>query len=159
MTRRNDLSPATLAAQGLGWIEPTTRALVPPVHTATTFERAPDNTVPGGRTYARAESPAFDQAEALLAALEGGEGAMLFASGMAAATAVFQVLAPGDHVVLPQAMYWSLRRWAVDFCEHWSGSRPRPTRCGASPILPRRRRSPTPRAPGWRSTARRPHLC
>ena len=47
----------------------------------------------------------------MLAALEGGDAAMLFASGMAAATAVFQALAPGDHVVAPKVMYWSLRNW------------------------------------------------
>src|SRR5581483_6592141 len=113
------LKPETLAAQALGWVEPATRAVVPPVHVATTFERAADNSLPGGRTYARAQSPAFDQAEALLAALEGGAAAMLFASGMAAATAVFQALRPGDHVVLPQAMYWSLRRWALQFAGDW----------------------------------------
>ncbi|MBX6324124.1 MAG: PLP-dependent transferase [Rhodospirillaceae bacterium] len=118
MSSRN-LKPETLAAQALGWIEPTTRAVVPPVHVATTFERAADNTLPGGRSYARAQSPAFDQAEALLAALEGGAAALLFASGMAAATAVFQTLRPGDHVVLPQAMYWSLRRWALQFAADW----------------------------------------
>jgi cystathionine gamma-synthase len=115
----NTLKPETLAAQALGWIEATTRAVVPPVHPATTFERAPDNTLPGGRSYGRAQSPAFDQAEALLSALEGGAGAMLFASGMAAATAVFQSLRPGDHVLLPEVMYWSLRRWVLQYCADW----------------------------------------
>lgn len=36
---------------------------------------------------------------------------MLFASGMAAATCVFLSLAPGDHVIAPRVMYWSLRDW------------------------------------------------
>jgi cystathionine gamma-synthase len=39
---------------------------------------------------------------------------MLFASGMAAATAVFQTLAPGDHVIAPRMMYWALRGWIVE---------------------------------------------
>jgi hypothetical protein len=43
---------------------------------------------------------------------------MLFASGMAAATAVFQALAPGDHVVAPRVMYWALRHWLLDFVGH-----------------------------------------
>jgi len=111
--------PATLAARALGWIEPATRAVVPPVHTATTFERAADYSLPGGRDYARPRNPAFDQPEALLAALEGGAAAMLFASGMAAATAAFQALAPGDHVVAPRVMYWALRRWLLDFARGW----------------------------------------
>ncbi len=111
--------PATLAARALGWIEPATRAVVPPVHTATTFERAADYSLPGGRNYARPSNPGFDQPEALLAALEGGAAALLFASGMAAATAVFQALAPGDHVVAPRVMYWALRHWLLDFARGW----------------------------------------
>jgi len=104
-------SPETLAAQALGWIDESTRAVVPPLHLSTTFERAPDNRFRAGRSYARADSPAFNQAEALLAALDGGAEAMVFASGMAAATCVFLSLAPGDHVVAPQVMYWALRDW------------------------------------------------
>ena len=38
--------------------------------------------------YARADNPTFDQAEATLAALEGGAKALIFSSGMSAATAV-----------------------------------------------------------------------
>ncbi len=40
---------------------------------------------------------------------------MLYSSGMAAATAVFLSLAPGDHVIAPKVMYWSLRNWLVTF--------------------------------------------
>jgi cystathionine gamma-synthase len=38
---------------------------------------------------------------------------------MAAATAVFQALAPGDHVVAPRVMYWALRNWLVNFGARW----------------------------------------
>jgi cystathionine gamma-synthase len=44
---------------------------------------------------------------------------MLFASGMAAATAVFQALHPGDHVLAPRVMYWSLRNWLMGFATSW----------------------------------------
>jgi cystathionine gamma-synthase len=44
---------------------------------------------------------------------------MLFASGMAAATAAFQALSPGDHVVVPKVMYWSLRNWLLTFAVQW----------------------------------------
>ena len=47
----------------------------------------------------------------MLAELEHGADAMLFASGMAAATCVFQALAPGDHLIAPRVMYWALRDW------------------------------------------------
>jgi cystathionine gamma-synthase len=113
------LHPDTLAAQALGWIDEATRAVIPPLHVSSTYLRDPDNQYRSGRIYARADNPAFDQAEQLLAALEGGREALLFASGMAAATAVFQALAPGDHVVVPKVMYWSLRNWLLTFATNW----------------------------------------
>lgn len=111
--------PDTIAAQGLGWIDEPTRAITPPLHVSTTYLRDPDNQYRSGRVYARADNPAFDQAEAVINALEGGHQALLFASGMAAATAVFQALAPGDHVLAPKVMYWSLRNWLMNFATQW----------------------------------------
>ncbi len=111
--------PESLAAQALGWVEPATQAISPPIHASTTFVRDADNQYRNGRVYARADNPAFDQAEQLIARLEGGAQAALFASGMAAATAVFQALAPGDHVLAPQVMYWSLRNWLTGFATRW----------------------------------------
>ena len=113
------LKPASVAAQALGWVDDKTRAIAPPIHTSTTFIRDPDNQYRSGRIYARDQSPAFDQAEAVLTALEGGRASLLFSSGMAAATAVFQALAPGDHVLAPRVMYWSLRNWLTGFAAHW----------------------------------------
>ena len=111
--------PDTIAAQALGWIDERTRAITPPIHVSSTFLRDADNQYRSGRVYARADNPAFDQAEAVVNALEGGHEALLFASGMAAATAVFQALAPGDHVLAPQVMYWSLRNWLTTFATQW----------------------------------------
>lgn len=104
------LHPATLAAQGLGWTDKATGAVVLPLHTATTFERDPDNQYRRGRSYARADNPTYDQPEAVITALERGAASLLFASGMAAAAAVFDSLPPGSHVVAPRVMYWALRR-------------------------------------------------
>jgi cystathionine gamma-synthase len=108
------LHPATLAAQGLGWIDETTGGVVMPMHTATTFLRDPDNQYRRGRSYGRADNPSYDQPQALITVLEGGAASLLFASGMAAAAAVFQSLDPGAHVVAPRIMYWALRRWVGD---------------------------------------------
>ena len=113
------MKPASIAAQALGWVDEKTRAIVPPLHTSTTFIRDADNQYRSGRVYARADNPTFEPAEALLAHLEKGAGAVLFSSGMAAATAVFQSLAPGDHVLAPKVMYWSLRNWLMNFGTHW----------------------------------------
>jgi cystathionine gamma-synthase len=111
--------PATLAAQALGRADPRTGAIVPGIEPATTFLRDPDSGYGTGRIYGRADNPTYDIAEALLTELEGGAAAMLFASGMAAATAVFQALAPGDHVVVPKVMYWGLRNWLLDDARGW----------------------------------------
>ncbi len=113
------LHPATLAAQGLGLIEPVTKAIVQPIHVSTTFERDADNQYSAGRCYSRADNPSFDQVEATLAALEQGTDALVFASGMAAATACFQALEPGNHVIAPTVMYWALRAWLNTFARRW----------------------------------------
>ena len=118
MTQR-PLAPASLAAQGLGWIEPTTKAIVPPIHVSSTFLRDEDNQFRSGRVYARADNPTFNQVEATVSALEHGVGALVFASGMAAATACFQSLEPGNHVIAPTVMYWALRNWLATFAIRW----------------------------------------
>jgi cystathionine gamma-synthase len=118
MTKKN-VSAASLAAQAMGWIDPVTKAVVPPIHMASTYQRDEDNGYSSGRIYARADNPTFDQAEATLAALEGGAKALVFSSGMSAATACFLALAPGDHVVVPKVMYWSLRNWLATFATNW----------------------------------------
>lgn len=112
--------PETLAARALGWIDPATGAVVPPIHPSTTYLRDADNSyATHGRVYSRDDNPGYDQAEALLNRLEGGSGALLFSSGMAAATALFLALRPGDHVVAPDVMYWGLRGWLIDFAKPW----------------------------------------
>lgn len=115
----DQIHPESLAAQGLGWIDEATRAISPPVHMSSTFLRDADNGYSSGRVYMRDQNPAFDQAEALVTELEHGHETLLFASGMAAATAVFQALHPGDHVLAPQVMYWSLRNWLTGFATSW----------------------------------------
>jgi cystathionine gamma-synthase len=109
----------TLAAQGMGRIAEPHRDLVPPVHVSTTYERGADGSYPGGRVYSRADNPSYDRPEALIAALEGGAGAMLFSSGQAASATVFQALAPGDGVLAPRHMYWALRKWLVEVAATW----------------------------------------
>ena len=106
-------TPRTLAAQALGRIDETTRAVVPPVHLATTYIRDPDNQYRSGNVYGRPDNETVRQAEAVIACPEGAAAAMVLGSGMSAATAVFLALSPGDHVVAPKVMYWSLRNWLV----------------------------------------------
>ncbi|PON11196.1 hypothetical protein C2W62_46105, partial [Candidatus Entotheonella serta] len=72
-----------------------------------------------GLVYARADNPTFDPAERLLAQLEGGADCVLLSSGNAAATAVFQSLVPGDHVLVSRILYWGIRKWLAEFAVSW----------------------------------------
>ncbi len=106
---------ATRAAQAGHFLDPETGALVHGVVPSTTFARRADYTLfRDDRDYARDRSPAFEPAEHLLAELEGGVAARLYASGMSAGAAVFRLLGRGEHAVLPRAMYWGLRAFARD---------------------------------------------
>ncbi len=113
------LRPETQAAQALGRIDEVTKAIVPPLHPSTTYLRDPDGAYRSGRGYTRPQNPSYDTPEDLLATLEGGASCILFSSGMAAATAVFQSLLPGDHVIVPRVMYWALRKWLHEFAMSW----------------------------------------
>jgi O-acetylhomoserine (thiol)-lyase len=59
-----------------------------------------------GNTYSRIMNPTVASFEERMASLEGGCGAVAFASGIAAqAAALFTMLQPGDHVVSSAALY------------------------------------------------------
>jgi cystathionine gamma-synthase len=115
----------TLAAQGLGRVAEPYRDIVPPIYVSTTYERGADGAYPGGRVYSRADNPGYDTAEALIASMEGAAGAMLFASGQAAAAAVFQSLLPGEGALVPRNMYWAFRSWLVNLAAKARAMEPR----------------------------------
>lgn len=107
--------PATVAAQASGWADEDGAApggaISPSLHPSTTFLRRPAGPSPSRFSYARDTNPSYEQPERLLAELEGGVEALLFGSGMAAATAILLALEPGARVLAPQVMYWGLRQW------------------------------------------------
>jgi cystathionine gamma-synthase len=110
----------SLTAQALGKVDPVTKGVVPPIHVATTYLRDPDNGYSSGFIYGRPDNETVHEAQAVLAMLEEARaGALLFGSGMAAATAVFQALSPGDHVVASKVMYWALRAWLMTEATRW----------------------------------------
>lgn len=118
MAENNDSGrqPSTLAAQAMGWLDPASNSVIPPIHPSTTYAR--DENYAGG-AYTRDENPTYRQVEALLTALEEGHAALLFSSGMAAATSALLALSPGDHVVAPAVMYFGLRKWLNEVGRHW----------------------------------------
>ncbi len=72
---------------------------------STTFERLPDGGYPAGFQYSRTGNPNRAALEAAIAALEGGSRAFAFGSGLAAVAALFHLLKPGDHIILPDDVY------------------------------------------------------
>ena len=109
----------TLAVHAGLRVDPTTGAVAPPLHTATTFEHEPDSTAPRGYLYSRNANPNRNALEECLAELEGGAAAAAFASASAATAAVFQALAPGDHVVAPLDAYFGTGKLLRDTFAPW----------------------------------------
>lgn len=117
---RPQWSKRSLTAQAMGHVDPITKAVVMPIHVATTYIRDEDNAYSSGYVYGRPDNATVREAEQVLAMLEEAEaGALLFSSGMAAATAVFQALNPGDHIVASKVMYWALRSWLMTEAVRW----------------------------------------
>ncbi len=119
----NDISKSrhheTLTATALGWVDESTDAMALPLRPSTSFLRDPNQLDRAGRIFTRDDNPTFSQPEALINKLEGGGGCLLYASGMAAITSVFQRLQPGDHVVLPKLVYSGLRDWLNSHGLRW----------------------------------------
>lgn len=85
-------------------VDSATGAVMPPIHTSTTF-RQPAFNEPGEHVYARASNPTRDALERCVAELESGVRGLAFASGMAATANVLELLDTGDHVIVPADIY------------------------------------------------------
>lgn len=114
------MKPETLTAQVLHRIDAATGSVVPPIYPATTYARDERYALLAGLEYSRDDNPTALLPEQLLARLEGGAQALLFTSGMTAATAAIQcALAPGGHLVASRAMYHGLRTWLREWAPAW----------------------------------------
>ncbi|MEZ4702691.1 MAG: PLP-dependent transferase [Rhodothermales bacterium] len=100
-------------------VDPSTGAVVAPIHLATTFERNADGSYPRSFEYSRMDNPTRHAFENTLAVLEGGSQAAAFSSGMAAAMVVLQALKPGDHVIMPDDVYHGVRVLATNIFAEW----------------------------------------
>ena len=117
MPESKQYAPSTIAAQALHFTDSTTGGVVPPIHPSTTFVRDENYELVGKYGYSREQNPTYDQVEAVLAHLEGGAEAQVYASGLAAAGAVFETVNAGQHIVAPDMMYYGLKEWLVRISE------------------------------------------
>src|SRR6187551_3559864 len=113
------MHPDTLAVHGAHGPDAATGAVAPPIYLSTTFERSADGSLPHGFIYARDANPNRMALERVLATLEAGAAAAAFSSGQAATMAVFQALSPGDHVVLPESVYYGTRKLMDQVFGRW----------------------------------------
>jgi cystathionine beta-lyase/cystathionine gamma-synthase len=94
----------TLAIHAGQEADPTTGAVMTPIYQTATYiqDGVGEHR---GYEYSRTGNPTRTALESCLAALEGAEHCLAFASGMAATDAVLRLLAPGDHVVAGNDVY------------------------------------------------------
>jgi cystathionine gamma-synthase len=109
----------TTAVHAGGARDPATAAVSPPIHLSTTYEHGPGGEILQGFTYIRDGNPTQTRLEEALVALEGGAGALFFASGVAAGAAYLQTLPAGSHVVFADDLYHGFRAMAVGFLPRW----------------------------------------
>src|SRR5438128_3944298 len=77
-----------------------------PIHLSSTFARLRVDEPTAGLEYSRSGNPTRHALETKLAALEGGEFALAFASGLAAETTLLlSLIKPGDHIVAFDDLY------------------------------------------------------
>src|SRR6267142_2924258 len=98
--------------------DPATGATVVPIYATSTYTQA----APGqhkGFEYSRSGNPTRTALETCLASLEGGERGLAFASGLAASTAVFSMLRPGDEVAAAADLYGGTYRLLEKVFKSW----------------------------------------
>lgn len=110
--------------------EPGSRDVTPAIHLSISYQKAEDGTLPGGFLYARNDNPNRASLEEALASLEEGAAALAFSSGNASTLALLQSLAPGDHVIAGEDVFygtaillrnmanWGLKHTLVNMQDH-----------------------------------------
>ena len=109
-------NPETAAVHGASDLEKKNAAVVPPIYQTSTFEVTDNDeqirVTTTDRYYTRWGNPTITLAEQTLAAIEGTEGARVFASGMGAiTTTILALLKSGDHIVAQRDIYGGVTKF------------------------------------------------
>lgn len=102
--------------------DPTTGAVMTPIYQTSTYAQT-DLGQHKGFEYSRTDNPTRTALQSCIAALEGGEYGLAFASGMAATDTLLRLVSPGQHVVVGDDVYGGtyrlfdkiLRRYGLEF--------------------------------------------
>jgi len=97
--------------------DPLTGAVMTPVYQTSTYaQEAPG--VHKGYEYSRTDNPTRTPLQTSLAALEGGNHALVFASGLSATDAVLNTLSSGDHILAGDDLYGGTYRLFSKLATH-----------------------------------------
>lgn len=100
--------------------DPTTGAVIPPVHFSTTFAQDGIGGLRGGYDYGRSGNPTRTALQTQLAAIEGGAHGFSFSSGLAAEDVLLRAaLKPGDEVLLGSDVYGGTHRLIARVLGPW----------------------------------------
>lgn len=90
-----------------------------PIYLSSTYKRNDDGSYNNDLVYSRSNNPNRNIVEQSIALLEKGKYAFAFSSGMAAISAVFQSLKTGDHIILPNDIYYAIKNLMDQVMQPW----------------------------------------
>jgi cystathionine gamma-synthase len=110
MSEHHDLGPSlgfeSRAVHAGSEPDPTTGAVITPIYASSTYKQDGVGGLRSGYEYSRSANPTRTALEECIAALEGAEHGLAFASGLAAEDTLLRaVCRPGDHIVVPDDAY------------------------------------------------------
>jgi cystathionine beta-lyase/cystathionine gamma-synthase len=88
-----------------------TGAVAPPIYQTSTFAQDGVGRPRGGYEYARTQNPTRERLERAVAALEGGEFGVAFASGSATTATIAELVLPGEEIVVGDDVYGGTYRY------------------------------------------------
>jgi len=91
-----------------------------PIYLSSTYKRNEDGSYNNDFIYSRNGNPNRNIVETSIAALEGANYGFAFASGIGAISAVFQLLKAGDHIILPDDVYYAVNKLIEDVLKRWN---------------------------------------
>ena len=118
--KKNKLGFATRAIHAAQQPDPTTGAIMTPIYATSTYVQESPG-VHKGYEYTRSHNPTRQAYEDCIASLEGGSRGFAFASGMAAAANVLELLDSGDHVIAMDDLYGGTYRLFNDVRKRSAG--------------------------------------
>jgi cystathionine gamma-synthase len=91
-----------------------------PIYLSSTYKRNEDGSYTDDFVYSRNDNPNRSIIEHSIAQLEKGAHAIAFSSGMAAVSAVLQLLKAGDHILLPNDIYFTIKKLVAEVLSQWN---------------------------------------